>query len=184
MTIYTSGGDEGFTTRPGGRRVPKSDAMLEAVGSVDELSSHLGLCLSACDDACAEIRDVLAQTQQELMVVGALLAAAGTGAAPKVTLDETSVRRMEQQMDRAVKQWGDLAHFILPRGCELAARLHVARTVCRRAERAAVKAVDSESRIPRIVLHYLNRLSDLLFTLARQANRANGCDEAPWHGAP
>ena len=181
MPIYTRTGDEGFTIRPGGRRVRKSDPCVAAVGAVDELNSHIGLCLQASAAAeQAPVREALEPLPAELLLVGAALAAAGTDQRTGVSVDEAAVRRMEGQIDEIWAKLPALSHFILPVGCELACRLHVARTVCRRAERAAVAAEDSGCRLAEIVLGYLNRLSDLLFALSRLANAGAGVEERVW----
>ncbi len=181
MTIYTRMGDEGFTNRPNGRRVRKSDQQIDAVGAVDELNSSIGWCFQAAGDGRQEeIREALAPLQSELLALGAVLAVAGTDSPPDVELDESAVERMERQIDAAWQKLPELKQFVLSRGCELACRLHVARTICRRAERAAVAAAEAEKRIPTALFKYLNRLSDLLFALARLANHNEGIDEQTW----
>ena len=185
MTIYTRKGDKGFTHRPDGQAVRKSEAFCQALGTIDELNSVVGWCIQSAAQAGAEdVRAALQDVQRELMASGALLAAAGTTARPNVALDPASVDRMEHQIDAAWARAGDLTHFILPGGCELACRLHVARTVCRRAERCVVAAVDSGVPSDPLVLRHLNRLSDLLFALARLANHLAGQDEQLWPGRP
>ncbi len=181
MKIYTRTGDAGDTTCSGGRRVRKSDVQVTAGGEIDELNAHIGSCLQTTEAAGAgKIAEALRPLPGELFVVGALLAAAGTDAKPNVSLDESAVRRMEGVMDRAGVELPQLTHFVLPGGCELACRLHVARTICRRAERAVVRVADAGIEVPPVVLKYLNRLGDLLFVLAREANFASGATEAVW----
>jgi cob(I)alamin adenosyltransferase len=179
--VYIKVGDEGFTFRPGGQRVPKSDPAVEAVGTIDELNAHLGLCLAGAGEL-APVREAIAPVQSGLLTVGALLAAAGTQERPSVNLDETAVAGMERQIDRMTAKLPELTHFILPAGCELACRLHVARTVCRRAERRAVALAEAGAPVPPEVLRYLNRLSDLLFTAARCADQAAGQADVVWPG--
>jgi len=177
MKIYTGSGDDGDTTRADGRRVRKSDSQIEAVGAIDELNAHIGLCVRAAGDDAA-VRGAIERVQAELFVAGATLARveAGQGA----TLDDSHVARIEQRIDAATQSLDELTHFILPGGCELACRLHVARTVCRRAERTVVAVTDAGAGTPPIVLRYLNRLSDLLCTLARLANHNAGSGDVAW----
>ena len=181
MKVHTKAGDEGFTFRPGKQRVRKIDICVEAVGDIDELNAHLGLCLQGTRGAeAAEVREALEPVQRELLTIGALLAAAGTDSRPNVALDESTVQGMEQQIDRLTTRLPELTHFILPGGCELACRLHVARTVCRRAERRVVALADAQTPVPPIIVRYLNRLSDLLFMVARLANHIAGVSDAGW----
>jgi cob(I)alamin adenosyltransferase len=182
MKLYTKSGDEGDTTGAGGQRIHKSGPFCEAVGTLDELDANLGLCAAAAEAAGqTDLAQTLRPLQRELLAVGAVLAAAG-GEAPGVTLDESAVTRMEGQIDAVCEALPEQTHFILPGGCELAARLHVARTVCRRAERRIVALADSGAPVPPAVLHYLNRLGDYLFALGRQANRTAGIEDEMWSG--
>ena len=178
MKLYTGGGDDGFTVRADGRRVAKCDPQCDAVGTIDELSAHVGLCLSAAGAAGqGEIGEALAGVQAELLTIGAAVAA---GAAAKGGIENTAVTRLERSIDRFWDRLPPLEHFILPGGCEAACRLHVARTVCRRAERGVAALVQGGTAVPASVLRYLNRLSDLLFALARAANAAAGTEEQIW----
>jgi cob(I)alamin adenosyltransferase len=181
MKLYSKAGDDGTTDRPGGRRVRKSEPLVEANGAVDELNTCVGLCLQrARVEVVDEVVDALGSVQGDLMVVGAMLADAGSGQQPTVCLEPAAVARMERQMDEAGAALPDLNVFILPGGTELACRLQFARTICRRAERAVVAAVDAGAEVPPIVLRHLNRLSDLLFVLARVANHAAGVEDETW----
>lgn len=181
MSLYTKMGDEGYTVRPGGGRIRKSDPLIQANGVVDELNAFIGLALrQARAEAAGEIADDLAPIAGELMAVEVLLAAAGAPWQPRVALDDSAVARMERRIDRLCQELPELRQFIIPGGSELACRLHAARTVCRRAERAVVAAIDGGAAVPAIVLRYLNRMSDLLFVLARQANRLGGVEEELW----
>jgi len=181
MTIYTRTGDEGCTDRPGRQRVRKCDPQVEAGGALDELDAALGWTLCAAGgEQHEEIRETLKPIQAELMAAGALLAAAGTGGQPGVSLDDTAVARMERQIDAVWAKLPELTHFILPEGCELACRLHVCRAICRRVERRIVAAAELEGRIPAILLRHINRFSDLLFALARLANQQAGRPERAW----
>ena len=180
MKIYTEAGDDGYTTRADGRRVRKSDPLLEAVGTVDELSSTVGLCLvAAAHDA--EVAAVLAPVQGELFAVGAHLAAGHAGAASALGPDADTIGRVERAIDDVSDRLAPLDRFVSPGGCELSARLHVARTVCRRAERRVTAAADADAHVLPDVLKYLNRLGDLLFVLSRLANRHAGVADAPWN---
>ena len=181
MRIYTRSGDEGRTTGPGGRRVSKSDAAIRALGCLDELNAHVGLCLAACGpDPRGEIRQTLMPLQAELLTGGAMLAAPADTAGCGAGLDAAAVGRLEGRIDSIGAQLGALKAFILPRGSELTCRLHLARTVCRRAERAVVAWADAGNEAPPVVLQYLNRLSDLLFVLARLANHNAGIEDVTW----
>lgn len=183
MTLYTKSGDGGYTLRPGGQRLRKNDLRVEMVGTIDELNSHIGLCQAlALREKQPAVAAALESVQGELLCLGAMVAAAGTSARPELVLCETSIARMEKLIDEICAPLPELTHFILPAGCELACRLHIARTVCRRAERDTVGAADREPRIPAMVFTYLNRLSDLLFALARQANAAAGVADVVWKG--
>jgi len=180
MTIYTRTGDEGYTKRPGGQRVHKCDAGIEATGAIDELSASVGWCLRAAGGRRhAEIREALGPLQPELFVVAAVLAAADTSSRPEVALDETALSRMERQIDAAWAGLPELTHFVLPGGCELACRLHICRTVCRRAERR-IAAAAVEGSVPAVIFKYINRLSDLLFAMARLANHNEAVKERTW----
>jgi len=181
MAIYTKVGDGGSTRMPDGKMNRKHQPLLEAVGHLDELNSFIGFCRAACaDPAYGDISAALAPLQGELFVLGAL--AADPRQARKLQLDSQAVSRMERQIDQATGKLPPLEHFVLPGGIELACRLHLARTVCRRAERRLVEALDSGSPLPPEALPYVNRLGDLLFTMARLANKIDGQTEVQWHG--
>jgi len=178
--IYTKVGDEGLTVRGDGQRVPKCDARIEAGGAIDELNAHLGLCLcQAAADGAESVAGVLEGLQEELMAAGALLAGAPRADQQPRTLDESHVERLERQIDALWAKLPELHSFVLPRGGELACRLHVARTVCRRAERS-LSAAARHGPLPPILPRYLNRLGDLLFVLCRQANQLAGTAEQRW----
>jgi cob(I)alamin adenosyltransferase len=172
--IYTGGGDRGETSLGDGTRVPKLDCRIAAFGAVDELNSQVGLALAA--DLPAELRDVLRRVQNELFDLGADLSVP-FGVADRLRISEEHIERIEHDCDRFNAELSDLKSFVLPGGTEVAARLHVARAVCRRAEREALAAAE-ELDISRLALVYLNRLSDLLFILARTANA--GGEEPLW----
>ncbi len=179
MKIYTRNGDAGDTIRLDGQRVRKCHPLVIAGGAVDELGAHVGLCLAAGRET-GSFADVLELVQRDLFAVGAALAAAGTALTVPAAVDDATVERLEADIDAASAELPPLNAFILPGGSELAARLHVARCVCRRAEREVVAAVEAGCGIPEIVLQYLNRLGDLLFALARRANLAAGAEDRTW----
>jgi cob(I)alamin adenosyltransferase len=173
--IYTRGGDAGETSLGDGRRVPKTDPRIEAYGTVDELNSVLGLVL-ASPELPDEFRPWLEQIQNDLFDVGADLCVPLEDKRERLRIDPAQVERLEALCDLVNARLAPLKSFILPGGGEVASRLHVARTVCRRAERAAVTQADAEDANP-VALAYLNRLSDLLFILARAASVG---DEPLW----
>ncbi len=183
MKIYTRTGDAGDTGLFGGERVPKTSARVGAYGSVDEANAHLGVARAALDDTKidAEIDALLGTLQSDLFDVGADLATkAGGPARERIrAMSATDVARIEAWIDRLEGELAPLRRFILPGGHLAAATLHVARTVVRRAERDAVALAETE-QANRHALVYLNRLSDLLFVLARVVNARHGVDEATW----
>lgn len=176
--ITTGGGDDGSTSLGDGARVPKHDARVAAYGTVDELNACVGLAVA--DGAPDELATMLRHVQNDLFDVGSDLCVP-IGAKPRSRLDERYARRLEGWIEEYNALLEPLKSFILPGGSPLAARLHLARTVCRRAERrvTALLAIDGEKERtnPQVVL-YLNRLSDLLFILARVANDEGRADVA------
>jgi cob(I)alamin adenosyltransferase len=174
--IYTRGGDAGETSLGDGSRVSKLDERIAAYGIVDELNSVLGLVLA---DGCgASIREVLLRVQNELFDLGADLSVPLEHEG-RLRTTQGQVDRLEADCDRFNAELPELTSFVLPGGGQTAARLHVARTVCRRAERAALVASEAHAVNDRVLV-YLNRLSDLLFILARAANAAEGHEEPLW----
>jgi cob(I)alamin adenosyltransferase len=181
MRIYTKTGDGGETSLFGGGRVPKHDPRVAAYGDVDELNSAIGLALAT------EPRDLecelLEQIQRDLFAIGGQLATRDPDRVAqtlaKAQIDERRIEAMEGAIDRGDAVLPPLAAFVLPGGTVNAAALHVARTVCRRAERSVV-ALRGREPVPPVVLVYLNRLSDLLFTLARLANQRAGVPDRTW----
>ena len=165
--IYTRAGDGGETSLGDGSRVPKLDCRIGAFGTVDELNAAIGLVLA--DAGLPErLRAPLGRIQNDLFDVGADLSVP-LGVTDRLRVDQTAVDRLEQLCDELNAELPMLKSFILPGGTEAAARLHVARTTCRRAERDAL-AANEEKEINPLVLAYLNRLSDFLFIAARSAN--------------
>jgi len=178
MKIYTRTGDDGQTSLFAGGRTSKDAARLHAYGTVDELNSVIGLVLA--QRPSAEVGTWLGVIQNELFVVGSDLATPQDAEAKwLVRLSEAPVIRLEQEIDDMSSKLPELKNFILPTGTPAAATLHIARTVCRRAERWAVTVAEQEP-LNASVLHYLNRLSDWLFTAARYENLLAGRDETIW----
>jgi cob(I)alamin adenosyltransferase len=175
--IYTGGGDRGETSLGDGSRVSKLDCRIAAFGTVDELNSWLGLVLAG--KVPDEIRPVLATVQNELFDVGADISVPFGVGDGRLRVSEAQITALEEACDRFNDALPELKSFVLPGGTETAARMHVARAVCRRAERAALDAAQ-ELELNPAVLVYLNLLSDLLFILARAANAADGRDEPLW----
>jgi cob(I)alamin adenosyltransferase len=177
MKIYTKTGDDGTTGLIGGRRVRKDDARLACCGTIDELNACLGL---AGAGAGAELTRPLGLVQAELFIIGSHLAAPEGKLQGLPPLTEENLARLEQEIDSAEADLPPLRNFILPGGSETAARLHLARTICRRAERSLVQFAATHPVEP-ILLTYLNRLSDWLFVQARLANQRAGVADVPWN---
>ncbi|HNQ22169.1 MAG TPA: cob(I)yrinic acid a,c-diamide adenosyltransferase [Phycisphaerae bacterium] len=188
MKLYTRSGDGGETGLYGGARVLKCHLRIAACGDVDETNAALGLVLAAgCD---AETGETIRLIQRDLFSAGAELADIPAGGARPTRPQargsvpvrlEDQVARLEQWIDAACAEAGPLRHFVLPGGTAAAAALHAARTVCRRAERSVV-ALAQQEPVARGILAYLNRLSDLLFALARRANHRAGTPDILWSG--
>jgi len=178
--IYTRGGDKGQTGLLDGSRVSKDDPRVATYGDVDELTALLGLARAETGDRATQ--DLLRQVQRDLFAVGAQLAdrKARVGARKaKAALAPPLLERLERAIDALDAGLPALSFFILPGGTRAAAALHLARTVCRRAERSVV-AFARQHAVDPLIVPYLNRLSDLLFVLARQANQAAGVAEDRW----
>jgi cob(I)alamin adenosyltransferase len=181
VKIYTRTGDEGDTGLFGGGRVPKDHPRVSAYGDVDELNSSLGLVRAAADQSFFD--ELLESIQRDLFAIGGHLATPDPErvrkALEKASLSPARISEFEQIMDDADKSLPPLRAFVLPAGTQIAAALHLARTICRRAERSVVHLTQTEA-VPQLFLTYLNRLSDLLFTLARLANRRDGVADSTW----
>ncbi len=177
MKLYTKRGDDGGTDLFAGQRTTKTDPRIIAIGDVDETNATIGLAIAVCGPD--EIKDILLEIQRRLFDLGADLATLDTTKPRRITQNHTE--QLEKHIDTACDQLPAMKHFILPGGCELASRLHIARTVCRRAERACVAFQGRDADVDHAVI-YLNRLSDLLFALARRANQIEGVDDVPWVG--
>ncbi len=173
--IYTRGGDKGETSLGDGSRASKLDCRIGAFGTVDELNAAIGVVLAG--DLEDEARPVLERVQNELFDVGADLSVPYGVGDGRLRVTQEQIDALEQDCDRFNADLPELKSFVLPGGTESAARLHVARTVCRRAERDTLTA-SKEVELNPLVLVYLNRLSDLLFILARAANA--GREEILW----
>lgn len=178
MKIYTKTGDRGITSLIGGTRVPKYHLRIEAYGTVDELNSHIGLIRCQSIDARAE--QVLKEIQDRLFTIGASLAADPETSRMKIPdLQEEDIALLEREMDQMNLVLPELRHFILPGGSTVVSYCHIARCVCRRAERITVHLA-SESTVDERLTVYLNRLSDYLFVLARKFNFDAGTEESIW----
>lgn len=182
MRIYTKTGDRGETSLTGGDRVPKDDPRVAAYGDVDETNAAVGAARATRPTELADA--LLAQVQRDLFAIGGTLASPQPVTLPtaqrvKVVVTPERIRSLEEAIDTAEQQLAPLKHFVLPGGTPKAAALHVARTACRRAERSVVR-VAREQGVGEEILAYLNRLSDLLFVLARQANHRAGEPDVTW----
>lgn len=177
MKIYTKQGDDGATGLYGGGRLSKDDLRIEAYGTLDELSAHLGAVRA--ERLAADVDQLLQSVQCVLFVIGAQLAAPGAAPSPAGEVQPSDIVRLEQAIDRLDADLPPLQNFILPGGCALSAALHVARVVCRRAERRVV-SLDRQQPIHPQIVPYLNRLSDLLFVMARAENDRAGVPDVPW----
>jgi len=181
MKIYTKTGDAGDTGLFGGGRVQKDDPRVEAYGDVDELNAVIGMARAL--EPLPRIDEILVPMQRDLFSIGALLATPDLEKMhkhlAKANIDDRRIRELEHAIDDCDRDLEPLKAFIIPGGSQKGAMLHVARTVCRRAERRVVH-LQREVEIPELVVIYLNRLSDLLFTLARLANVLTGAGEVTW----
>jgi len=177
--IYTKTGDEGMTGLGGGQRVPKDSTRVATYGTVDELNSQIGVALAS--GLCERLGTELKLIQNELFDLGSDLATPATSQArhPVPTVEPRHIEKLEHLIDEFNEVVGPLTNFLLPGGSPGAAQLHVARTICRRAEREATTLARDET-VGATVLPYLNRLSDALFVMARYENHVRGVDEPLW----
>ena len=179
--IYTKTGDDGRTGLFGGGRVEKDHVRVEAYGDVDELNAVIGAARAV--EMMPRVDEILAPIQRDLFAIGALLATPHPEKhkeqLEKARLSDKRIAQLEQAIDDGEEELEPLKAFIMPGGTSKASALHVARTVCRRAERAVITLQRTDA-VPQIVVVYLNRLSDLLFVLARVANRRAGAGEVTW----
>lgn len=180
MKIYTKTGDKGTTSLIGGTKVAKSHLRIEAYGTVDELNSCIGLCRDLLTDETG--RNILREIQDRLFTIGSSLACDPLKE-PKMKIPdllEGDITLLEKEMDRMNETVPPMKHFILPGGHSTVSQLHIARCVCRRAERCCVRLEGEGEETEAIVLKYLNRLSDYLFVLARFTGFQSGAEEVPW----
>jgi cob(I)alamin adenosyltransferase len=184
--VYTRQGDQGETALAGGQRVPKDSVRIEAYGAVDELNSFVGVARATVAEMEDEephftvLAGILLRVQHELFNLGSILATLPEDVHPKqARITETEVKQLETEMDRMNEELPPLRSFVLPGGSRLNAELHVCRTVCRRAERAAVELARAEN-IPPEAVRYLNRLSDAMFVWSRWASHVAGAPETLW----
>lgn len=178
MKIYTKKGDNGTTQLLGGKRVSKDHLRIEAYGTVDELNSWLGLIRDQLNDSHAQM--ILEEIQDRLFTAGSLLASDPEKSSMKIPdLDESDVALLEKEMDKMEEALPELKSFVLPGGNQVNSMCHIARCVCRRAERLTV-SVDTVEKVNPLILKYLNRLSDYLFVFARKASFDSGSEEIQW----
>lgn len=177
MKIYTKTGDEGTTGLFAGPRVQKDDVRIEAYGTVDELNAFIGLARS--EQPSIDIDTILAQIQNDLFAVGAELATPDPESHGTHMIGAAEIAAIEDAIDRFDAELSPLTNFILPTGTKVASALHVARGVCRRAERRVVTLGEGEAISADIVV-YLNRLGDLLFVVSRSANAADNVEDVAW----
>ncbi len=178
MKIYTKTGDSGTTGLFGGKRVSKSDLRIEAYGTVDELNAHIGLLRD--QESASDVREFLIRIQNNLFVLGSMLAAEpGNTKITVPVLPEDEVTALEEAMDTMDEELPPMKNFVLPGGHPAVSQTHVARCVCRRAERRVVMLFQEE-RGEEVIIHYLNRLSDYLFVLSRFLTKKLDVRETPW----
>ena len=178
--IYTKTGDKGNTSLIGGKKIPKSHFRIDAYGTVDELNSYVGLCRDVITDEPG--RAVLSGIQDRLFTIGSSLAC-DPGKETKIKiprLKETDVLLLENEIDKMTDAIPPMKNFILPGGHVVLSHIHVARCICRRAERSVVKLQLKKEEVEPVILKYLNRLSDYLFILARYTGHQLGVEEIPW----
>ena len=179
MRVYTKTGDDGTSGLIGGTRVEKFDLRLETYGTVDELNSWIGLIRSQAIDSAS--RELLISVQNRLFVIGARLATdlSRTDLSARLPLEQEDITRLENEMDRLLDQLPPMDRFVLPGGSNAISYCHLARTVCRRAERRVCQLA-KEVEVPSELIRYLNRLSDYLFVLSRKVAMDEGVGEVQW----
>jgi cob(I)alamin adenosyltransferase len=177
--VYTRAGDQGDTRLAGGQRIPKDHPRIETYGTVDELSSLIGVARASAGDL-VPLSAILLRVQHELFNLGSILATLPEDVHPKqARITERDIEQLEQEIDHMNEDLPILRSFVLPGGSRLNAELHVCRTVCRRAERACVALSRTES-VPAEAVRYLNRLGDALFVWSRWASHVTGTPEILW----
>lgn len=178
MKIYTKKGDTGLTSLIGGTRVPKHHLRIESYGTVDELNSYMGLIRDHNQDA--EVQKVILEIQDRLFTIGSHLATDASKSKMKLPeLFEEDVTFLENQIDSMDEALAPMRSFVLPGGHPVISSTHIARCVCRRAERIAVHLAE-EDQVDELIIQYLNRLSDYLFTLSRKLSQDLDAEEIPW----
>lgn len=178
MKIYTKTGDAGTTSLFGGRRVSKSDLRIETYGTVDELNSHIGLLRD--QEVNTNRKNTLVEIQDRLFTMGSMLATESGNTKVKIpVLSELDIQFLEKEIDSMETSLPPMKSFVLPGGHQSVSFCHIARTVCRRAERLAV-ALNDQEKINELVIKYLNRLSDYLFVLGRKMALELNVEETPW----
>lgn len=177
MKIYTRKGDRGTTSLLGGKRLPKSDPRIDAYGTIDELNSYIGLIRD--QNAIEDLKAFLINVQNQLFLIGSHLAAEpGKEFDYLDPFDEKETEKLEEAIDEMNETVPEMKHFVLPGGHTLVSFIHIARCVCRRAERGVV-GLDDDS-LDEGIVRYLNRLSDYLFVLSRFVSHREGAEEVPW----
>ena len=178
MKIYTKTGDKGTTALFGGKRVSKADLRIDTYGTVDELNSYIGLVRD--QPVNASRKNILVEIQDRLFTIGSILATEPGNTKVKVpSLAETDVTLLEKEIDAMEAKLPPMKNFILPGGREAVSFCHIARTVCRRAERLVI-ALDAQENVEPLIVQYLNRLSDYLFVLSRKMSAELLAEETPW----
>lgn len=178
--IYTKTGDQGQTHLAGGQRVAKDSARIECYGTVDELNAFVGMAGISCAESVPALSPILRRVQHELFNLGSILATKPEDVHPQqARVTEAEVRQLEMEIDRMNAELAPLRSFVLPGGTRLNTELHVCRTICRRAERLAVRLARDEP-IPPETIQYLNRLSDAFFVWSRWVNHVLGVPEVLW----
>jgi cob(I)alamin adenosyltransferase len=178
MKIYTKTGDKGTTALFGGKRVSKADLRIDTYGTVDELNSYMGLVRD--QEVNANRKSILIEIQDRLFTIGSILATEPGNTKVKVpTLTESDVTFLENEIDAMEEKLPPMKSFVLPGGHPSVSFCHVARTVCRRAERLVI-ALDAQEKTDDLIIKYLNRLSDYLFVLSRKMTAELKAEETPW----
>ncbi len=178
MKIYTTTGDKGNTSLLGGKRIPKYDSQIEAYGTVDELNAHIGLIRDL--DIDKHTIQFLINIQNNLFTIASQLASGSAEMTAKLSkIENDDIKSIENEIDRITNQLPELKSFIIPGGHIIVSNTHIARTICRRAERKTLKIAEKIQLDEQIII-YLNRLSDYLFTLARKFSNDLNVPEIPW----
>jgi len=178
--IYTKGGDKGQTSLVGGQRVDKDSLRIECYGTVDELNSFVGMASVSAEGPLAPLLPILRRVQHELFNLGSILATLPANVHPKQPrVTEVEIKQLEREIDEMNEELPPLRSFVLPGGSRISTELHACRTICRRAERIAVRLAREEEVSPEVI-QYLNRLSDALFVWSRWVNHVLDVPEVLW----